>query len=190
MGGNFAVKMYLVNMNIYATSVRIRSFFGLHLSAFGLNMEIYRVKMRNFSVQYPTKHFRIFLIMYIAESKCHHLIDTTKKSFLLGQLWTENRSIPPEVFLRKGVQKICSKFTGEHPCRSANSIKFLCNIIEIALHHGCSPVNVLHIFTTPFSKNTSEGLLLWKLYLWLMVRLSVCLIPRYHRQNTINPFCA
>ena len=32
------------------------------------------------------------------------------------------RSSRPEVFLRKGVLKICSKFTGEHPCRSAISI--------------------------------------------------------------------
>ena len=28
------------------------------------------------------------------------------------------RSSPPEVFKVKGVLKICSKFTGEHPCRS------------------------------------------------------------------------
>ena len=26
--------------------------------------------------------------------------------------------------------------------------------------YGCSPVNLLHIFRTPFSKNTSGGLLL------------------------------
>ena len=31
----------------------------------------------------------------------------------------------PEVFLRKGVLKICCRFTGEHPCRSAISIKLL-----------------------------------------------------------------
>ena len=30
------------------------------------------------------------------------------------------------MFLRKGVLKICSKFTGEHPCQSAISIKLLC----------------------------------------------------------------
>ena len=35
------------------------------------------------------------------------------------------------------------------------------NFIEIALRHGCSPVNLLHIFRTPFPKNTSGGLLLW-----------------------------
>ena len=30
-------------------------------------------------------------------------------------------------------QQICSKFTGEHPCRSVISIKLLCNFIEITL---------------------------------------------------------
>ena len=38
-----------------------------------------------------------------------------------------SRSSSPEVFLGKGVLKICSKFTGEHPCRSVISIKLLCN---------------------------------------------------------------
>ena len=70
------------------------------------------------------------------------------------------RSSHPKVFCWKGVLKICSKFTGEHPCRSAISIKLLCNFIEIILPHGCSPVNLLHIFRTPFPKNTSERLLL------------------------------
>ena len=32
--------------------------------------------------------------------------------------------------------------------------------IEITLQHGCSPVNLLHIFRTHFYKNTYEGLLL------------------------------
>ena len=32
--------------------------------------------------------------------------------------------------------------------------------IEITLRHECSPVNLLHIFRTPFPKNTSGGLLL------------------------------
>ena len=42
---------------------------------------------------------------------------------------------PPEVFLGKGVLKICSKFTGEHPYQSAISINLLCYT-----WHGCSPV--------------------------------------------------
>ena len=73
-----------------------------------------------------------------------------------------NRNSHPEVFLRKGVLKICSKFTGEHPCQSAISIKLQSNFIEIALRHGCSPANLLHIFRTPFPKNTSGRLLLEK----------------------------
>ena len=32
--------------------------------------------------------------------------------------------------------------------------------IEITLRHGYSPVNLLHIFKTPFLKDTSGGLLL------------------------------
>ena len=37
------------------------------------------------------------------------------------------RSIRPVAFLRKGVLKICSKFTGEIPCRSAISVKLQSN---------------------------------------------------------------
>ena len=37
------------------------------------------------------------------------------------------RSSPPEMFLWKGVLKICSKFTDEHTCRSVISKKLLCN---------------------------------------------------------------
>ena len=36
----------------------------------------------------------------------------------------------------------------------------LFNFIEITLRHGCSPVNLLHIFKRPFLKNTSGRLLL------------------------------
>ena len=63
------------------------------------------------------------------------------------------------MFCLKGVLKICSKFTGEHPYWSAILIKLLCllcTFIEIALRHGCSPVNLLHIFKIPFPKNTSD----------------------------------
>ena len=33
---------------------------------------------------------------------------------------------------------------------------------EIALRHGCSPVNLLHTFRITFRKNISEGLLLYQ----------------------------
>ena len=67
------------------------------------------------------------------------------------------RSSFPEVFLGKGVLKICSKFTGKHPCRSVISVKLLCNF-EVGLRHGYPPVN-LHIFRAPLFKNTYGGLL-------------------------------
>ena len=64
------------------------------------------------------------------------------------------------MFLGKSVLKICSKFIGEHPYQSAISIKLQSNFIEITLRHGCSPVNLRHMFKTPFPKNTSAGMLL------------------------------
>ena len=57
------------------------------------------------------------------------------------------RSCHSEGFLRKGVLIICSKFTGEHSCRSVISIKLQSNFIEIALWDGCSPVNSLNTFS-------------------------------------------
>ena len=84
-----------------------------------------------------------------------------KKGFLEKQQSVPNtcRSSHSEVFLRKGVLKICSNFTGEHPCRNMISIKLQSNFIDISLRHGCSPVNLLHIFRT-LSKNTSGWMLL------------------------------
>ena len=51
-----------------------------------------------------------------------------------------------------GVLKICSKFTVEH-------------FIEITLWHGCFPVNLLHMFRTPFLRNTCGWMLLHMLAL-------------------------
>ena len=31
-------------------------------------------------------------------------------------------------FLEKGILKICAKFVGDHPCRSAISMKLLCDL--------------------------------------------------------------
>ena len=81
-----------------------------------------------------------------------------------------------QVFLGKGVLKICSKFTGERACRSVISIKLQSNFIEIALRHGCSPVNLLHIFRTPITKNTSGRLLLYIIYVDIYY---ICSSPFY-----------
>ena len=88
------------------------------------------------------------------------LLPSVKKDWspLLAKMLS--RSSLPEVFLWKGVLKTRIKFTREHPCRSATSIKLQNNFIEITLRHGCSPVNLLYILRTPFPKNTTEGLVL------------------------------
>ena len=66
-------------------------------------------------------------------------------------LFRRQRSSRPEVFLGKGVLKICSKFTREQPCQS------------VYWNHTSAWVfssNLLHISRTPFLKNTSGWLLL------------------------------
>ena len=89
---------------------------------------------------------------------------TRAMSWLITESTKGNsRSSSPEVFLGKGVLKICGKFTREHPRRNPVSIKLHSNFIEITLLHGCSPVNLLHIFRTPFPRNTSGWLLLQQL---------------------------
>ena len=81
-------------------------------------------------------------------------------------LITLHRSSYPEVFLVKGVLKICGKFTGEQPCRNVTSIKLQSKSIKLqiklqfTLRHECSPVSLLHIFRMHLSKNTSKWLLL------------------------------
>ena len=109
-------------------------------------------------------------------------------------IWTY-RSSHPEVFLRKGVLKICSKFTGEQPSRSVISIKLKSNFVEITLQHVCSSVHLLHIFRAPFPKNTSGRLLLNITYLLIHFFYSSCsgssrmtngsVLPKSYKYTTI-----
>ena len=107
------------------------------------------------------------LFWYSKLSYFHNLASAMSFTFLyflfLRFMHLEAAIQHPEVFSRKDVLKICSKYTGEHPCRSAISIKLLCSFIETALRYGCSE-NLLHVFRTPFLEKTSEGLLLYFVY--------------------------
>ena len=47
--------------------------------------------------------------------------------------------------------------------------------IEITIRHGCFPVNLLHIFRTPFLKNTSGWLLLMFALEYIKNKLSITL---------------
>ena len=82
---------------------------------------------------------------YTIRSAAYLTHNTINKNFERSALHTQKQH--PEVFLGKGVLKICSKFTGEHPCRGVILITLLCKFIEIALRHGCSDVTLLHICT-------------------------------------------
>ena len=82
------------------------------------------------------------------------------KYFSVSIYFWKNQKQPSRDVLKKRCSEICSKFTRENPCRSVISIKLQSTFIEITLSYGCSPVNSLHIFRTPFLKNISGRLLL------------------------------
>ena len=63
------------------------------------------------------------------------------------------------MFLGKGIRQYATNLR-EAPMPKCNFNKVACNFIEIALQCGRSPVNFLHIFTTPIYNNISGGLLL------------------------------
>ena len=104
----------------------------------------------------PILSFKIFLIL----KQWRYVFRTPSFIPKVIQHGFQVQKQPSEVFLKKGVLKICSKFTGQPPFRRVVSIKLLCNFIKIALRHMCSPANLLHIFRTLFLKNTSGRLLL------------------------------
>ena len=56
-----------------------------------------------------------------------------------------------------GLQKNTTIFGGGRQEVFLNSPKLFCNFIEIALRHGCSPVNLLHIFRTLFPIKAMDG---------------------------------
>ena len=71
---------------------------------------------------------------------------------------------PSRCFLRKRCSENMPQIYRTTPVPS--------NFIEITLWHGCSPVNLLHIFRTPFSKNTPG---------WLL--LNLCISLNHHHQS-------
>ena len=86
--------------------------------------------------------------------------------------FSRNRSSPPEVFLGKGVLKVCNNFTGEHQCRNAIPL-------EIAFRHGCSTVNLLHIFRKNlFLRTPLEGCFWIKDWFWVLLEVFLILFSR------------
>ena len=103
------------------------------------------------SIRHP--HHRVL------DSQCSVLNVLLKKiqsSFLIigTTLFANIRSSRPEVFLGKGVLKICRKFTGEHPCRSVISIKLLYSFIALQLYWNHSLAWVFSCKYATYFQNT------------------------------------
>ena len=91
--------------------------------------------------------------------------------FLVG--WSLlSRNSHQEVFLVKGILKIRSKFTGEHPCRSVISIKLLATLLK--LHFG---MGVLLQFAAYFQKT------FYSEHLWTVASVFNC------RHHTFDLVC-
>ena len=72
----------------------------------------------------------------------------------------KNHKQPPRGVLRKRCSQSIQQIYRRAPMLKCNFNKVARNVIEILLRYGCSFVNLLIIFRTPFPKNTSGGLLL------------------------------
>ena len=116
---------------------------------------------------------------------------TEESSFIpsIGQTWhTSDKDckkkwllrifIPPEAALYRSSLSI--------PKCDFNKVEKV-NFIEITLWHGCSSVYLLHIFRTPFLKNTFGGLLLLP---WMLLNpLLPFYTPWKHQKNTFVFLC-
>ena len=112
---------------------------------------IYLLLARLFLLTYPLVYLLLFGF-FACLRHLQHFIKSLKFFFFT--------SSPREVFLEKDILKYAVNVQ-ENPCPSVISIKLQkSNFTEITLRHGCSPVNLLYNLRTPFSKNTSGGLLL------------------------------
>ena len=78
------------------------------------------------------------------------------------------RKQPPRGVLSKRFSENMQEIYRRTPCQNVISIKLQSKFNETTFRHGCSSVNLPHIFRIPFLKNTS-GRLLLKFYLWLTV---------------------
>ena len=72
----------------------------------------------------------------------------------------KNHKQPPRGVLRKRCSESIQQIYRRAPMLKCNFNKVARNVIEILLRYGCSFVNLLIIFRTPFPKNTYGGLLL------------------------------
>ena len=122
--------------------------------------------------------------------RCHCFENCITNWLYFRVLWSKSKGGDKGIYTNYGIAKMCgmggtyeSSFEVSH--RTLFSFFFhlmviilsvsVCNFIEIALRHGCSRVNLLHIFRTPFPTNTFEGLLLqlWVPVFWKIIQICI-----------------
>ena len=122
----------------------------------GYVIQLWKCCKCGFDTPHTSKEILFSRINYNSKQNSTSPLEDRRCAILTNLVFRSSR---PEV-LTKVVLKIYSKFTAEHPCRSAISIKLLYKFFEITLWRECSPVNLLLIFRTHFPRNTSRWLLL------------------------------
>ena len=96
----------------------------------------------------------VFVWDQSTSKKPHYMSDLNKLIVCTSPFLLEEGVEPPTNVSKRGEGMTGSQFL-EGGCWW-----LLCNFIEITVWHGCFPVNLLHIFTTHFPKNTYGWLLL------------------------------
>ena len=72
----------------------------------------------------------------------------------------DDQKQPPTGVPRKRCSEIMQQIYRRAPMPKRDFNKVASSFIEMAFQHGCSPINLLHIFRTPFPQKTSGWLLL------------------------------
>ena len=98
--------------------------------------------VKNILIRYHLHQIYVIYIISSSRIPVEYMQDLLPISFALNHL----------VVIQK------QPFRGILILKSAISIKLQSSFIEITLQHGCSTVNLLHVFITPLHKNISRGL--------------------------------
>ena len=109
-------------------------------------------------------HKKLILINFYTFFQATRTLQVTLRSHFLSvcNMRVKQQKHPSRcVFIERRSEDM-QQIYGRTPMPKCDFNKVASNFIEIALRHGCSPVNLLDIFRMVFTKNTSGSLLLKK----------------------------
>ena len=106
-------------------------------------------------LQLKRNHKKKYLENVLIFQSCHSAFNAKVVNNQITELHVNGSTMIVKITF---ILDLYSKFTGEHPCKSVISIKLKATLLKSL--HGCSSVNLLHIFRIPFPKNIFGGLLL------------------------------